>query len=100
MANRRLCIACKAKHQQYATRPYCSLCAKGKIIPIARRVQGVDQFRTPPPVIVPVAEATPRFTIIDGQECEIYFSGADTLRGKDTPRNFGSSLLDTSRIIR
>lgn len=64
------------------------------------RVQSVEQFAviaTAPPC---QPEPAQRFLTINGVEYQSIWNGRDSLYREDTPRHFGSSLLDTSRVVR
>lgn len=71
----------------------------GRTTPL-RRVQAVDQFKTPPIIQPLIQPEAPREITAHGREYVVFWSGGQSLYGSETPRNFGSSLLDSSRIVK
>lgn len=118
MPLKRLCEKCHTKHAQHVTRPYFHGCARklGLAAPYryrytardkpplgprpSHRVQAMDQFRTPPIQPPAIVDAPVREITAHGVDYIVCFSGRDSLRGSDAPRGFGSSLADTSRVVR
>ncbi len=109
----RLCSVCHERSAQYPFRPLCRQCArKSGLQAPDKRLLGVSDATvtparyvrhvTPPPLPPEMAPIVigPREIFIDGITYDVVFSGRDTLRGSDAPANFGSSLQDTSRVVR
>ena len=113
MVNSRLCKHCETKHAQHASRPYCASCARelGLAAPYRyRHTMNADapplkrhfvRHVEPPPPAPPVEPPTHRTITVNGHDFEVIWDGKGPLPGAshDTPRNLGSSLRDTSRVI-
>lgn len=100
----RLCVKCQVKHAAYGFRPYCRTCAPNKIPSrhtVTHRVQAVEQFKT---VSAIQQREVPqmRELVIDGVTYLVVAdgTGAWISEPQQTPKQFGCSLLDASRVVR
>ncbi len=120
----RLCIDCNKRRQQYSAGERCYQCARAAgLMPPDSRLRAmceqcghhtrhrfglclscsapvVPVQPAPIPIDPPPPPRPTRTITIGGIEYDVFFSGGDLLHGADTPQRFGSSLLDSSRIVR
>lgn len=98
----RLCKVCREKMVQY--RGMCRLCCRAAGIYDSREHRRYTG-RDPEPPATPKLEAliqpeAPREITAHDREYVVFWSGGQSLYGSETPRHFGSSLLDSSRIVK